>query len=138
MPLDQYKHNLRRMAEIAHGRGAEVWFLTSPNAFVTDENRGQYDKFPQAPSAKLLLTFNAIPSFERLIEIHDSYNAATREVGAELGVPVIDMDALYHQHSSEHLFTTTDVLHPTQQGHDLEAEALYGRLVTEGIVRPKL
>src|SRR6266481_5197465 len=136
VPLDEYKHNLGRIAEIVRGRGAEVWFLTSPHAFIIDENRGQYDKFPNAPSAKYLLTFNGIPTFDRLIEIHESYNAATREVGAELGVPVIDMDALYREHSSEHLFGSTDVPHPTQQGHDLEAEALYARLVAQGIVKP--
>ena len=135
--IDLYKHNLRRIAEIARARGAEVWFLTSPHAFVTDENRGQYDKFPAGPSAKQLLVFNAIPSFERLIEIHESYNAATREVGAELGAPVIDMDALYRRHSSEHLFTSQDVPHPTQAGHDLEAEALYAQMLAEGIVRPE-
>lgn len=136
VPLDDYKHNLRRIAELARGRGAEVWFLTSPHAFVTDENRGQYDKFPNAASAKLLLSFNAIPTFDRLIEIHESYNDAARQVGAELGVPVVDMDAAYRAHASEHLFTSTDVPHPTQQGHDLEAEMLYAQLVKEGTIRP--
>jgi lysophospholipase L1-like esterase len=136
VPREQYKHNLRRIAEIARGRGAEVWFLTAPHAFETDENRGQYDKFPNQPSAKLLLAFNAIPSFDRLIEIHESYNAATLEVGTELNAPVIDMAELYREHASEHLFTSTDVPHPTQEGHNLEAEALYTRLVAEGVVTP--
>jgi lysophospholipase L1-like esterase len=133
--IDGYKHNLRRIAELGRARGATVWFLTSPDAFVTDENRGQYHKFPDAPSAGFLLTFNGIPSYDRLIEIHESYNAAAREVGAELNVPVVDMAAAYRQHSSEHLFYSTDVPHPTQEGHNLEAETLFERLVAEGIVQ---
>jgi lysophospholipase L1-like esterase len=136
VPLERYKRNLRRIAELGWAQGAEVWFLTSPTAFVTDENRGQYDKFPNTMAARALIHFSAIPSFERLIKIHDSYNAATREVAGELGVPVVDMDALYRQHAAAHLFGSTDVPHPTQEGHNLEAEALYARLVAEGIVSP--
>jgi lysophospholipase L1-like esterase len=134
VPLDRYKHNLRRIAELGRAQGAAVWFLTSPHAFVTDENRGQYDKFPTTMAAKALIQFSAIPSFERLIEIHDSYNAATREVGRELGVPVVDMDAIYREHAAEHLYGSTDVPHPTQEGHNLEAEVLYARLAAEGVV----
>ncbi len=132
--LEDYKHNLRRMVELGHQRGADVWLLTSPTAFVTDENAGQYDKFPATQSAKLLILFNAIPTFARLIEIHDQYNAATREVGAELGVRVVDMDRVYREHSSEHLFTGYDIVHPTDEGHELEAETLYENLVEAGVL----
>jgi lysophospholipase L1-like esterase len=135
IPLDVYKHNLRRIVAMGHAQGAEVWLLTSPNAFVIDSNRGQEDRFPE--SARLLLVFNALPSFERLVEIHDSYNEATREVGAELRAPVIDMDAMYRAHASEPLFLQTDVPHPSPQGHALEAERLYSRLVAEGFVQPR-
>lgn len=137
LSLDQYKHNLRRIAELARAQGARVWFLTSPHAFLIDANRGQYDKFPLAPSAKLLLGFNAIPSFDRLIEIHESYNDAAGEVSRELGVPLVDMDAEYRRHAAEPLFLSTDVPHPSQAGHNLEAEVLYERLVTEGIIQPQ-
>jgi len=137
VPMDEYKRNLRRIAEIARARGAEVWFLTAPHAFLTDENRGQYDKFPNAASARALLAFNAIPTFDRLIEIHESYAAATREVGADIGVPIVDMEQLYREHASEHLYSSYDVPHPTQEGHDLEAQALFDRLVAKGIVKPE-
>ena len=134
IPVDVYEHNLRRIVEVGHAQGAEVWLLTSPHAFLIDGNRGQQDKFPE--SARLLLGLNAIPSFDRLIEIHESYNQATREVGAELHVPVIDMEAAYRSHASEPLFLSTDVPHPAPLGHALEAETLYARLLTEGLMHP--
>lgn len=82
-------------------------------------------------SAKQLIAFNGIPSFERLIEIHDDYNQARREVGAELGVPVVDMDAAYRAHADQALFLQTDLPHPTAIGHALEALTLYERLRAE-------
>jgi lysophospholipase L1-like esterase len=132
VPLDAYKHNLRRIVALGRAQGAHVWLLTAPHAFVVDINRGRHDRFPM--SAKALLEYNAIPSFERLIEIHDSYNQATREVGAELRVPVVDMDAVYRAHASEPLFHSTDVPHPAAAGHVLEAETLYERLWSEGLL----
>jgi lysophospholipase L1-like esterase len=133
IPAENYKHILRRIVTLGRSQGAEVWLLTSSHAFVVDGNRGQQDKFP-----KEVLGFNAIPSFDRLIEIHDSYNQTTREVGAELRAPVVDMDAVYRAHAAEPLFLLTDVPHPTGRGHALEAETLYARLLAEGFVQPRL
>ena len=134
VPLEQYKQNLRRMTELARGQGAEVWFLTAPHAFLIDQNVGKYDEFPNTMAARSLMAFSAIPSYERFIAIHDSYNDAVRTVGAELGVPVVDMEKIYREHSSERLYTSTDMPHPTQLGHDLEAETLYQRLVAKGVI----
>ena len=130
IPIDVYKHNLRRIVALGHAQGAEVWLLTSPHAFVIDRNRDKQDVFP-----KEVLAFNGIPSFDRLIEIHDSYNQATRDVGAQLRVPVIDMDAAYRAHAAEPLFLQTDVPHPAAAGHALEAETLYSRLMAAGLER---
>jgi phospholipase/lecithinase/hemolysin len=47
---------------------------------------------------------------------------------------VIDMDAVYRAHAAEPLFLT-DVPHPTAQGHALEAETLYARLLAEGFLQ---
>jgi phospholipase/lecithinase/hemolysin len=51
---------------------------------------------------------------------------------------VIDMDAVYRSHAAEPLFLQTDVPHPTDQGHALEAETLYARLLAEGLVQRRL
>jgi lysophospholipase L1-like esterase len=132
LPLAAYRHNLRRIVALGRAQGAEVWLLTSPHAFVIASNRDKQDAFPRD-----MLVYNAVPSFDRLIEIHDSYNQATREVGIELRAPVIDMDAVYRTHADEPLFLQTDVTHPTNQGHALEAETLYARLLAERLVEPR-
>jgi len=132
VPPEAYRHNLRRIVALGRERGARVWLLTSPHAFVIDAHRGRYDEFPM--SAKQIVVFNGLSTFEELIEIHDRYNQVTREVGAELGVPVVDMDAVYKAHADEPLFLETDVPHPSAEGHALEAETLYERLRDEGLL----
>jgi lysophospholipase L1-like esterase len=134
IPGQVYRHNLRRIVALGRAQGARVWLLTSPHAFVVDANQGRYGDFPM--SAQQLLQFNGIPSFERLIEIHDDYNQALREVASELGAPVVDMDAVYRAHAGASLFLQSDVPHPTAVGHALEASTLYERLLAEGLVKP--
>lgn len=134
IPVEEYQQNLRRIVGLGRDRGARVWLLTSPHAFVTNENAGR-EAGPNAWTAKAILGFNGIATFARLVEIHEMYNQAAREVGAELGVPVVDMAAVYREHAKEHLFTSVDVAHPTQQGHDLEAETLYAKLLADGILQ---
>ena len=135
IPVDEYKHNLTRIVELGRSQGAAVWLLTAPHALLTEDFRARVHELASNSPGRLVLQLNAVPSFERLVEIHESYNAATREVGAALGVPVIDMEAAYRRHAAEHLFYE-DVLHPTQEGHDLEAEVLYDRLVAEKVLPP--
>ena len=136
IPVDEYKHNLTRIVELGRSQGAAVWLLTAPHALLTEGFRAHVHEIAPDSPARLFLQLHAVPSFERLVEIHESYNAATREVGAALGVPVIDMEVAYRQHAAEHLFSPDDVLHPTQEGHDLEAEVLYERLVAEKVLPP--
>jgi lysophospholipase L1-like esterase len=107
--------------------------LTAPHAALRD-----LDPNPKpgtkAWTSRMVLGWNAIPSFERLVEIHDAYNQASREVGAELGAPVIDMARLYEERADPELFSNLDICHPTQKGHDLEAAALYDELVATGVL----
>jgi lysophospholipase L1-like esterase len=135
VPLAEYEQNLERMATLVRHRGASVWLLTSPHAFIMDEHRGQYEKFKDKLLGGGVLALNMIPSFDELVRIHESYNEATRRVGARLNVPVVDMELVYRQHSNEHLFTDSDVIHATQQGHDVEARVLYDKLVEQRLVR---
>jgi lysophospholipase L1-like esterase len=135
IPVDEYQHNLTRIVELGRAQGAAVWLLTAPHALLTEDFRAHLHELAPTSAARRLLQWNAVPSFERLVEIHEAYNAATRAVGAALGVPVIDMEAAYRQHAAEHLFSSEDVAHPTQEGHDLEAETLYDRLLAEKVLR---
>ena len=124
IPIEDYERNLRRIVEIGRSRGAEVWLLTAPrNPAPNDE-------------AKQVLSAHNRIDFERLMQIHDQYNDAVRRVGAEVGALVVDMDRLYRPYEGEPAFIPTDVPHPTQGGHVLEAETLYSVLVRRGILRP--
>ena len=125
IPLAEYEHNLRRIVEIGRARGAQVWLLTAP-----------YNPTP-SEKARNFVAFNNKLGFDELMAEHERYNEATRAVGRELGVPVIDMDAIYRDNPDVRLFLESDVLHPSQWGHHLEADVLYRALVARGIAAPK-
>ncbi len=134
MSVQDYKTALRRTAELASSRGARVWFIAAPDAFLTPEHLARYEALPEDSGARLLLTLSGLTSFRQVMEIHRSYTAAMREVAAELGAIVIDMDEIYRQHSDEELFPMDDTIHPTQSGYDLEARTLYDRFIAEGLI----
>jgi lysophospholipase L1-like esterase len=122
--LADYEHNLRRIVEIGRARGAEVWLLTAPhNPAASEEASG-------------FVSFNNKLPYAELIAIHEQYNEATRRVGRELGVRVIDMDAIYRDNPDVKLFVESDVLHPSQWGQHLEADVLYRSLAARGIAVP--
>ena len=125
IPLADYEHNLRRIIEIGRARGAQVWLLTEP-----------YNTNPSA-KARNFVAYNNKLAFDELMAGLDRYNEATRAVGRDLGAPVIDMDAIYRDNLGVRLFLESDVLHPSQWGHHLEADALYRALVARGIATPK-
>ena len=124
VPLPDYEHNLRRIVEIGHARGAQVWLLTAPHNTTPSE------------TARNFVVYNNKLGFDELMAEHDRYNEATRTVGRELGVPVIDMDAIYRDNPDVRLFLESDVPHPSQWGHHLEADVLYRALVARGIAVP--
>jgi lysophospholipase L1-like esterase len=120
-----YEGNLRRIVEIGRARGADVWLLTSP-----------HNPNPAEETRATLSEINSLP-YEQVLEIHGAYNESTRRVGAELGVPVIDMAALYAKRRGRSFFVPHDAVHPNQAGHDLEAEVLYAQLVASAtLTRP--
>ena len=82
------------------------------------------------------VAYNNKISYEELIAIHEQYNDATRAVGRELNVPVIDMDAIYRDNPDVRLFIESDVPHASQWGQHLEADVLYRALVARGIASP--
>jgi lysophospholipase L1-like esterase len=125
IPLPDYEHNLRRIVAIGHARGAEVWLLTSPHNPAPSEQSRRFNAFN-----------NKLP-YDELIAVHERYNDATRRVGAELGVPVLDMDAHYRNNPNVRLFIESDVPHPSQWGHHLEADVIYRKLVVRGIAVPR-
>lgn len=125
VPLEEFERNLRRIVEIGRGRGADVWLLTLPRS-----------PNPSERAARRLSQHSRL-SVERLAAIHDAYNDAIRAVGSSLGAPVVDVQRAYAEDPATVRFIPTDLIHPNQAGHDLEAELLYQRLVALGIVAPR-
>ena len=111
IPLDHYEKNLRRIVEIGRSLGAEVWLLTAPRNPEPSED------------AKLKVSGRNRIDFDELMRIHDEYAKAARRVGEQTGARVIDMDEIYRSHAGK-LFLSSDVIHPAQRGHNLEAKTL--------------
>jgi lysophospholipase L1-like esterase len=123
IPIDRYEANLRRIVEISRSRGAEVWLLTAPR-----------NPAPGEEAVRIMSAHNRI-DFERLMRIHDEYNDVVRRLGPELAVRVVDMDAAYRERADAPAFLASDVAHPSQGGHVLEAEILYQTLLDSGLLR---
>jgi lysophospholipase L1-like esterase len=134
MSIADYKYALRAIAEIARSRSAETWFLTAPQAFHDAEGVARYEALPPGSFSRRLLGYNAVSTFARMGEIHESYVRATREVAEEMDVPLVDMAALYAQSNNPALFSMEDGLHPGPHGHQLEARALYRRLIESDLL----
>jgi lysophospholipase L1-like esterase len=124
IPLERYEHNLRRIVEIGRSRGAEVWLLTSPG-----------NPAPSAEAAERMSESNRL-DLDELMRIHEEYNEAVRRVGRETNALVVDMEAVYARHLGAPVFLPSDIPHPTEGGHVLEAETLYSVLVKRGVIRP--
>ena len=125
VPLPLYRRHLARIVKLGRAMGAEVWLLTSPHALLLDRFRDGADL---VASSRGVYQLNSIRSFAEVVAIHESYNQATREVAAEEGARLVDMDQVYRQHSREELFTNRDIVHPNQLGHFLEAQVLLDEL----------
>ena len=134
MTIEDYKAALRKIADLGRSRGARVWFLTAPQAFYDADAVKRYEALPPGAIARTLINLNSVPSFARMGEIHESYVRATREIAAELEVPIVDMAALYERAGTEELFSIQDGLHPGPRGHRLEARALYRQLIESNLL----
>jgi lysophospholipase L1-like esterase len=125
IPIGDYARNLRRIVDVARGLGAEAWLLTAPR-----------NPDPNAKAARELAVHNRT-SFRHLMEAHDAYGEALRRVGQETGALVVDLEAVYARHAGEPVFIPTDVVHPSQGGHHLEAETLYAALARRGVIEAR-
>ena len=123
--LSDLEGGLWRIRLQRDGVSADVWLLTAPR-----------NPAPGEEAKRIMSAHNRI-DFDLLMQVHDDYNDLVRRVGRETGALVVDMDAIYRRHAHEPAFIPTDVAHPSQGGHVLEAEILFGALVTHGLVRPE-
>jgi lysophospholipase L1-like esterase len=128
MSIPDYQNALRQIATLGHAMGARVWLLTAPQGFSSEGDLERFSALPEDAKARKLLTLNAMDSFSQMRSVHNDYIEATRDAAREAKVPLIDLDALYRKTSDERLFALSDAVHPTLQGHILEAKVLHRRL----------
>ena len=103
IPLADYEHNLRRIVALARQRGADVWLLTSPDAFMVNDFRDRYAEYEKTAAYQLSgLGLSGIHSFDELVKIHASYNDAIRRVATEVGAPLVDLEHVYRLDADEH------------------------------------
>jgi lysophospholipase L1-like esterase len=132
--LEEFRHNLHRIVEVGTAMGAHVWLITTPDPFFSEQALQRYESLPPDAPARPLIGIHGLSSFRQLKEIHRRYAQVVREVGAELGVTVVDTAAIFDEMADETLFSLDDPVHPRQKGYDLEAEILYERLISEGLL----
>ncbi len=96
VPLQAFESNLRRIADGARALGAQFVLVASPLPALT---------VARNPIAR-------------------DYAAATRRIGAELGVPVVDGWSVFgaSEFGESELFL--DFCHPSRRGHDVLAQAV--------------
>src|SRR5262249_17815418 len=97
--LDQYKQNLNEIIRIAKDRKIKVVLLTRPFTVIPGESHDE------------LWWKNFAPD----------YNAATKEVGKDNGVPVIDLATDFEDKKAYF----ADDAHFTKEGYQLAAKIIY-------------
>jgi lysophospholipase L1-like esterase len=125
LPPEDFARTLRRIVEVVRARGGDAWLLTAPR-----------NPAPSPEAAQQLAAHNRL-DFERLMQVHEDYAEIVRRVGAETGALVVDLESVYARHAGEPVFFESDVVHPSEGGHNLEAETLYSVLLRRGVLGAK-
>ena len=101
VPLEEYKTNLRSIAELIKTKTSKPLFVLTTQVPLTDPYRDQGDEIP--------------------------YNEAAVEIMNELGIPVVD---LYTVSLSLHHLHVSDGIHYTSQGSEILGEEILGGLTS--------
>ncbi len=128
MSLDDYRYALEAISRLGQSLDARVVLIAAPQATNRKVEVDRFERLPADAVARNVLVYSAIDSFERMRSIHQSYVDATREVADQLAIPLVDMARVYRDQRDRRLFSDSDILHPTQRGHMLEARTLFERL----------
>jgi lysophospholipase L1-like esterase len=112
--IDAFTENLRKIAELAKNRGIQPLFATFAMPITMENRQSHPGKFRGIDKYLVGL------SFVGAIDAHKKYNAAIKQLGRELTVPVADVDAAIPR-DFEHF---TDHAHFTDKGSALMAKEL--------------
>ena len=120
-----YGEELEKLVRLTRELGAEPLFFTYPIAFQVLADEGL-----DPPDWVALTHTGRGDSLGNLIRLHGRYNDVVRATGRKLGVPVIDLDALFATRNRYELFDAPggDLIHPADTGYDLMAATIYEAL----------
>lgn len=120
-----YGEELEKLVRLTRELGAEPLFFTYPIAFQVLADEGL-----DPPDWVALTHTGRGDSLGNLIRLHGRYNDVVRATGRKLGVPVIDLDALFATLDRHELFDAPggDLIHPADTGYDLMAASIYEAL----------
>jgi lysophospholipase L1-like esterase len=124
LPPMHYRAMLDEFAVLGERHGFHMVYLTAPSAFTPENLRSIIEKgWASRP--------------EEVIELHDRYNAITREMAAEYQAPLVDLVSIFNEHVGETLLHW-DGIHLSQRGHELVAQSLLEAIdpVLEGSSSP--
>ena len=120
--LDEYRRNLRRIAEVGRRHGFRVLFLDYPLRPLALGEHRRYRRVYRPAGEDSLAAFHAT---------HARYQAEMRAVAREQGVPVLEtterMDA-----EGARAFDPIDFVHPNDVGARILGELLFEKLLALG------
>lgn len=120
---EQFRENLLAMVELARGCGATPVLLTAPTSH-------------QEGAEPAYLARRWLAKLEDLVPLHQRYASIVREVAAETGAPLCDLEAAaaaLPPEEREALFKV-DGIHFTPAGDEFVAEELYRCLEEHGLL----
>jgi len=123
--LEDFKENLRVMVEEASAAGIRPMLLTAPTSIVEGDE-------------PLYLERRWLRDLQELVPLHRSYVEGVREVAAETGAPLCDLESLFAALPREELVASfiSDGHHLSQKGDLRLASYLYDCLEREGLLEP--
>ena len=118
-PLTTFRQTLKTLVETGRSRGAAVILMTTNPLRWIPKTKELYGKPPYEVDAE--------DGFDR--PVLEPYNAAIREVAAELNVPLVDIHKIYHEQAEKQQKPVDqfllDGMHPNDTGHALNAASVW-------------
>lgn len=120
--LKWYQHYMRLMAGSCKSLGIRLIFMTQPSLYKENMSEEELERL----GISIDPSDGSTPSVNTMIKGIEVYNNATRELAAELGVELIDLD----QAIPKTLENIYDECHFTAQGCEKVAEVISGYLAS--------
>ncbi|NJB68695.1 lysophospholipase L1-like esterase [Desulfobaculum xiamenense] len=124
VPEEDYRANLERMVTLCREHGIRPVLLTAPSS----HERGQEPEY---------LKRRWLHSLDDLVPMHRRYNDIVRQVAAQTGTPLCDLERVFDALPREEVRTAhfrKDGIHLNPSGDRIIAQALYETMRENGLV----